>query len=304
MSEFYITDTQKESYLTNGYVHFKGAIPLSLIERWQDKAEQLEKEGLKRYTEGEASTSIAISQDTVGPRVMRYNNVNAAESQLSSELLSSHAMVMIYRELCGAGCIPINMDLIYKQQHPHPIVNWHQDAPHSRAYPFANIGIYLDDAKADDGCLRLVPKSHFKWHDIEQLTSSYGWDIPGVVEVPVQAGDIVVHDMMILHGSMPKRSSGVRRTLYLECRPMAAIQDEGRNSREWLELRKQWMAQILKQSSTGLWPDDWQQDYPNVMGDHHALMVSIRDKREPTIPANWGKQVMVTDNYPIPFYLR
>lgn len=304
MSDFYIKDTQKESYLANGYVCFKQAIPLSLIKRWQDRAYQLEEEGLKRYAAGQALTSVAISQDAVGPRVMRYNDVNAAESQLSLELLSSRAMLTICRELCGRGCIPINMDLVYKQQHPHPIVNWHQDAPHSRAYPFLNIGVYLDDAKAGDGCLRLVPKSHFKHHDIEQLSSSYGWNIPDVVEVPVQAGDIVVHDMMILHGSMPKRSLGVRRTLYLECRPMVAIQDEGRNSHAWLERRKQWMAQILNQSSTGLWPDDWQQDYPNVLGGHQALMATIRDKREPTIPANWGKQAIVTDNYPIPFDLR
>ncbi|MEJ2043261.1 MAG: hypothetical protein P8X74_02070 [Reinekea sp.] len=43
--------------------------------------------------------------------------------------------------------------------------------------------------------------------------------MPGVVELAAQAGDILVQDMMILYGSQPKRSEGIRRTIYIDLNP-------------------------------------------------------------------------------------
>jgi len=299
MDTLVITEEQKNSYLTQGYAIFKNAVPQDLLERWQKKSQQLEQEAITAYLENRLPNHIAVSNHDIKPKVMRYNNLYREAPSLTLKLLSSQPLMMIMRELCGQGCIPLQLDMLYKQQHPHPTVNWHQDAPHSRAYPFLNMGIYLDNADAGDGCLRCVPQSQHQLCDIESLASVHGWNIPDTIEIPAQAGDIIVHDMMVLHGSPPKRTPGARRTLYFECRPIQALQEESHNSLEWIELRKQWMALILAQADQSCWPEVWKQDYSLPKLDNTHIMRAIAEKQEPAIPSHWGAYPVKTNDYPL-----
>lgn len=76
------------------------------------------------------------------------------------------------------------------------------------------------------------------------------------------AGDILVQDMMILHGSPPKRSPGTRRTIYVELRPVEGVLESEAQSEQWVELRRRWMGLVLKAAGTTDWPVDWRLDYP------------------------------------------
>lgn len=127
---------------------------------------------------------------------MRHDDILAIDHEACLSLLACPAMIEVARSLSGRGSVPLQLDILYKQQHPHPVIKWHQGAPHSRAYPYLNVGIYLDDAPAGDGCVRYVPGSQHRLHEIDRISAEHGWEVPGAIEQPAKAGDILVQDMM------------------------------------------------------------------------------------------------------------
>lgn len=300
MDHYQISAQQKNDYFTKGYTRLADAVPPELLKKWQEKARQLEEKAMQAHHNDEYQHGVCITQDSVGPRLMRYDDLHIVDTELSLELLSCPAMMAVARELCGRGAVPLQMDLLYKQQHPHPVIKWHQGAPHPRNYPYLNIGVYLDDAPEGDGCLRYVAGTQHELLDIDQVSADHGWEVPGVVELPAKAGDILIQDMMILHGSQPKRSSGTRRTIYIEYRPFEGILESGVQPPEWAELRKQWMAQVIANANNGEWPEEWRQDYPEAINDEAGLMAEIHEKRSPPIPAVWGTKAIESENYPVP----
>jgi hypothetical protein len=82
-----------------------------------------------------------------------------------------------------------------------------------------------------------VPGAHHDRVDICALERRHGWDVPGSVEVEMGAGDVLVHDVMLVHGSEPTVGYGRRRTIYYEFRPAEQILSEGPWDRPWVEKR-------------------------------------------------------------------
>ena len=223
MQSYEIKPQQSQKLLDDGFTLLPQELPIELLERWRNLAERLESRALKSYAKAEQVRGACVIEDPVGPRLMRHDDVLGIDPDAVLDLLACPAMLAVARDLCGPGVVPLQFDILYKHQHPHPVVIWHQGAAHPRGYHYLNVGVYLDDAPADDGCLKYVPGTQHKLQDICSLAETHGWDVPGVVEQPAKAGDILVQGMMILHGSAPKRSPGVRRTIYIELRPAAGI---------------------------------------------------------------------------------
>ncbi len=282
-----------------GFCLLENGLPRTLLKRWQNLADEMEQQALENHRNNKYQHGVCVVMDKVGPRLMRYDDIFAVDGDLVNETLACPAMLEICKHLSGKGTVPVQMDILYKQQHPHPVIKWHQGAQHNRDYPYLNIGIYLDDAPEGDGCLRYVPGTQDKLQDIESLSKQYGWEIPGVVEQPAKAGDILVQDMMILHGSQPKRSKGVRRTIYIEIRPWQSIVESGSQSNDWAELRKKWMAQVLEKDASGIWPKEWRSDYPEA-GNSKEVFDEILEKAEPPQPAVWAVFPVEARDYPVP----
>ncbi len=299
MSSYIIPDDQQAAFLENGYLLLKNAIPKPLLEHWQNLAARLESDAMKAHQNGEQLHGACVVEDPVGPRLMRYDDILAIDSKACLDLLACPAMMAVARQLSGRGTVPLQLDVLYKQQHPHPVIKWHQGAPHPRGFPYLNVGIYLDDAPAGDGCLRYVPGTQQGLVDIEGLSAAHGWEIPGVVEQPAAAGDILIQDMMILHGSQPKRSPGVRRTIYVELRPHEGILESGEQSGRWADLRKQWM-QLVLNSGAEEWPEEWIGDYGSFEGSEDEIIRNLVEEREAPTPAVWGVHPVESENYPVP----
>lgn len=300
---FQTTSTQRQKLLTDGFVLLPGALPSDLLARWRGLAERLERSALEAHARKESLHGAGVIQDPVGPRLIRYDDILGVDADAALELLACPAMMAVAREMCGRGAVPLQLDILFKHQHPHPAIKWHQGAPHPRGHPYLNVGIYLDDAGADDGCLRYVPGSQHELQDICGLAAAHGWKIPGMIEQPAAAGDILVQDMMILHGSPPKRSAGVRRTIYVELRPAAGITESGVQSERWRKLRERWMSMVVRRAAVADWPEEWRTDLPDL-GDDDSEIAHILAAAEPPIPAVYCRNSIETDNYPVPSDMR
>ena len=304
MPTYHITIEQQQQILNQGYTRLDAALPVELLSRWRNIAEQLEAQAMEKHHAGEFLHGACVVDDPVGPRLMRYDDILQVDPEAVLDLLACPAMMAVARELCGRDTVPIQMDILYKYQHPHPVVIWHQGARHPRNYPYLNVGVYLDDAPEGDGCLRYVPGTQGESQDICALSKQYGWDIPGVVELPARAGDILVQDMMILHGSQPKRSPGARRTIYIELRPAVSMIESKVQSTRWVELRERWMAMVVARANSQDWPAEWQQSLPKNLQSDEQEVAAIASLWEPPVPAYYCHYAVETENYPVPADLK
>jgi hypothetical protein len=112
--------------------------------------------------------------------------------------------------------------VIISKPGPSPRLYWHQDCmwwDDPRAYsdysPMIFLMYYLDDTTRENGCLRLIPGTHRKWHSLHGTGTAHTHDIsraenmndprfadyPGEVDVPVQAGDLVIGDARLFHAT-------------------------------------------------------------------------------------------------------
>ena len=295
-----ITPVQKQALLKDGYTRLPDALPSELLQRWRELADRLEAEALEAHSKSEHLHGACVIEDPVGPRLMRYDDILGCDPDAALDLLACPAMLAVARELCGSGVVPLQMDILYKHQHPHPVILWHQGAAHPRGYPYLNVGVYLDDADADDGCLKYVPGTQHELKDICILAETHGWDIPGVVEQPARAGDILVQDMMVLHGSAPKRSPGARRTVYIELRPAAGIIESGAQSEQWAELRQRWMSLVKRRATDHGLETSWLDDLPSDLGSDAEEAAAIIAHWEPPIPAYYCYRSIQREDYPVP----
>jgi hypothetical protein len=308
MTTFETTPEQRQQLSKEGFSLLPGALPFDLLTRWQRIAKRLEMEALDAHARNESRHGACVIEDPAGPRLIRQDDILGEHIDAVLDLLACPAMMAIAREMCGRGVVPLQADILYKHQHPHPVIKWHQGAPHPRGYPYLNVGIYLDDANANDGCLRYVPGTQDAIQDICEMSRAGGWEIPGVVEQPARAGDILVQDMMVLHGSPPKRSSGVRRTIYVELRPSSGIVESEAQSEEWKKLRERWMGLVVRRADAVDWPEAWQNDLPHNLGSDENEIAAILSHWNPPIPAVYCPHEIPhdveTDVYPIPADLR
>jgi ectoine hydroxylase-related dioxygenase (phytanoyl-CoA dioxygenase family) len=110
--------------------------------------------------------------------------------------------------------------LVFKAPHNGTEVAVHTDGakPGLDTLPghtYFNVDVYLDDATPENGCLLASPGSHKLDYTMQQV-KDMGFDFPGLVPVPMKAGDVLFHNTRLVHGSHRSESPALRRTIYYE----------------------------------------------------------------------------------------
>jgi phytanoyl-CoA hydroxylase len=101
-------------------------------------------------------------------------------------------------------------------------VEWHQDWAFGPATndDLLTVGIALDDATTENGCLLMIPGSHRgpvldHWRDekFAGAVTDEAFDSAAAVPVEVKCGGVSIHHIRTLHASAPNRSDRQRRLL-------------------------------------------------------------------------------------------
>ena len=113
---------------------------------------------------------------------------------------------------------------------------WHQDGEYWPMRPLATCSVWIaiDDATTENGCLRFLPGTH-KSRDLAQhhFNDADGLSLPLeidasvvdeslAVDIQLQAGQMSLHDVFLMHGSEPNQSPYPRRGLTLRFMPTSS----------------------------------------------------------------------------------
>lgn len=269
-----MTSDQLESFRKEGYLRIEQPFSADVLSFWQKKSEILETT-LRPET---AINTFFSSTEEVG----RINDLMRYFPEDVITLLATEPIMEIAHEICGKSAVPLSCDLLIKRNDPSSMIKWHQDVIHSRVHPFIVIGIYLDDANLNDGQLRIVKGSQFEKQNILQIDPS-----SSPQDIPVKAGDIIIHDAMVLHQSERKKQPGKRRTIYIEMRPYEAIIDDGFQSQKWADLRRDWMGFVLNKANT-TWQNKFNQSHDRPSTNLDQFVMELLNEFSQYPPAHYG----------------
>jgi phytanoyl-CoA hydroxylase len=93
---------------------------------------------------------------------------------------------------------------------------WHRDRDGVEPTTVINLSVFLDESTVDNGCFEAVPGSHLLGEgiDVEAVRSA-----GPRVAIPARAGDVLIHDVLLVHGSGDNTTTGVRRSIITEFAP-------------------------------------------------------------------------------------
>ncbi len=125
---------------------------------------------------------------------------------------------------------------------------WHQDGKYWAMRPLATCTVWMaiDDATPRNGCLRVIPGSHreksLRQHEVNNMPglalneelAPKEFEESDAVDMVMEAGQMSLHDVYLVHGSEPNRSDQPRRGMTLRFMPTTSFYDreieEERNS--------------------------------------------------------------------------
>jgi ectoine hydroxylase-related dioxygenase (phytanoyl-CoA dioxygenase family) len=197
-----LSKPQLDAFIQEGYTILPNAVPPALLQNLR----QLFDEKMNSDDTTHKAVNVVNGQSYICNVEYLFKSENLA----CLELLGSPFMLETAETICGPDFFLIQEFAVIKMLGDNIEVLWHQDMLHQRTGNCFTMGIYLDDADTGDGCLRVVPASHTSGKDICVLNQQ------PYVEVPVKAGDILIHDMMLAHSSGLMQRNSLRRVLYFE----------------------------------------------------------------------------------------
>ncbi len=261
----HLTPEQVRFYDENGYLVLRNFVDAVQVASLRVASEEWMGEG-QRVGPAGAGSDYNFAKRATGNVLFRVNYVHSKTSaglNASLAFLGSPEVLSVAESLCGPNFVPTYESLVFKQQGDGEQIPWHQDAVHPRRWRIFNLGLYLDASTIGAGALRVVPGSQRQVLDVCTIRKHFGWDAPEVIQVEMQPGDALLHDVMVLHSSEATSGKALRRTLYLEFRAAEQIAAEGPWDAAWVERRLRLLPLALatwQQAHPEKVPFNWQPD--------------------------------------------
>ena len=217
----------RERLLTEGYCHVPRVLApsfLASVQEWAARA--IETVGTEHRAQWRSQGSlIALADHPRFAALIAYRGLEEMFSAMELEDTRYSSGYIISKPPGG------------------PPLFWHQDwwawrHPISGTDRVAQIAlfVYLTDTRRENGCLRVIPGSHRRAHPLHDVIDAHDPALatvenpddpafsshPDEVDVPVAAGDVVVADARLVHGTHPNESAEERMNITLWWHPRYA----------------------------------------------------------------------------------
>ena len=217
-----LSKEQIDTFNQSGYLHIPNAINAALLQYLQQESDLLLKQIYQQLKSGTIHPDHAFTCRLFQSYLNRINNFHLHASPKTLALLGHHLIQDIANKLCHQEHI-VSVDMmIIKNLGDELTIPWHQDITFNQNKDkIIAVGVYLEPSKLDDAPLTLIRDSHSKVHkNIEQYAKL---NQNKRVSICAKAGDIIVHNPMLVHSSNPINQQSIRRTIYYEFRSLSHV---------------------------------------------------------------------------------
>lgn len=255
-----ITDEQAKFFLDNGFLVVRQVLTGAELDLVQREMTSLYERGVAGVSDDpDFMYGKGIKS---GKSVLRRIEYVIDKSHPMKDLLAHPFILRSVEKLQGENFIPTWDSMVLKAPDEGVIVPWHRDAAVPAGCtdprPIFNVDFYLDEANLQT-CLWVIPASHL-WDDETARVRCLrpGFDTSDAVPVPMQLGDAIFHNIMILHGSPSGDGNPLRRTVYYEFRPGEIEAEFGPHTREYVTLKQHLLLECIKRRMSASYARDEQ----------------------------------------------
>lgn len=243
-----ISSEQVEQFHRDGFLHVPGVIGAEELDALREAADQLIEAA---EANGAQNPDCIFGKGArTGQRLLKRIEY-VVDKKPAMKLLMGHPFLLRTVEtILGRDFIPTWDSMVVKMPGEGLSVPWHRDdepkLPAGESRPIFNVDVYLDDAGIDS-CLWVIPGSH-KWTsaDAAERVRREGFSTDDAIPVPLKAGDVILHNVMVLHGSPDGTGNNLRRTVYYEFRPSDIERDHGPHTAAYIPLKQRLLAECLR----------------------------------------------------------
>ena len=215
MSEHLLTEAEVASYHEFGFLTPTYRLPSDLIDGMREAIEQLM-----------ADNPQIRPEQLVGAHVPRSEDSGVKGRKELQDCVSHPAILDMVEQLIGPDLIIWGSQVFCKPPGDGMEIPWHQDGQYWPMRPIATVTVWvaIDPATVENGCLRVIPGTHrcgllkHEENNAGNLALNQGlapgsYDEGTAVDVVLDAGQVSLHDAMLVHGSNAN-TSGERRCGY------------------------------------------------------------------------------------------
>jgi ectoine hydroxylase-related dioxygenase (phytanoyl-CoA dioxygenase family) len=166
-------------------------------------------------------------------------------------LLGHPFILRSVEKLQGPAFIPTWDSMVFKLGGQGAEIPWHRDAgrEHVSTAPIFNVDFYLDGSDLTN-CLWAVPGSNqLSDPEAAELVQRLGtpqFNTQGAVSVLMNPGDVLFHNILLVHGS-PAATSQLRRVIYYEFRPCATERLLGPHRPDYIPIKERVLLECLRE---------------------------------------------------------
>jgi ectoine hydroxylase-related dioxygenase (phytanoyl-CoA dioxygenase family) len=212
-------------YHDRGYVIPRYRLPADALQRLRDGVQRV----LATYTDvaqEDLANPHMIPSSGPQPNPFLEAAGNAAILDMVGQLLGPDLILWITRILCKPA--------LNGREVP-----WHQDGEYWPMRPLATCSVWIaiDPVSAENGCMRFIPGSHrrqelYRHHATERKNLVLNleldqdqFDESSAVNVELEAGQMSLHDVRLIHGSAANNSGRRRAALIMRYMPATSLYD-------------------------------------------------------------------------------
>ncbi|MBV7337144.1 phytanoyl-CoA dioxygenase family protein [Chloroflexi bacterium TSY] len=268
---------QKQQLIEDGYCVCENILDAGMLERVRKTSDQLLAAQSPEHFEAQKSTGSMISV---------YDDPFFAELVAYQPARDALTLLGYPKPRWSSG-------FVISKPPKSPALFWHQDwwgwndpISYMDVPQQLFLMYYLVDTKVFNGCLRVLKGSHRKRHSMHDLLPEAHGDairratdpthpvyqpLPDDIPVPVKAGDLVIGDARLLHGSYANQSDQRRTVITLWYHP------EFDSSPERIQAHLS-----LKQSRVAQWPKSSQEMVQPLVPTYEGNQEPLEWNREPS----------------------
>jgi hypothetical protein len=221
-----LTQAEIDHYRERGYVIPKYRLPEDLLQRTRQSLDAL----LATYTDvaPEDLANPHMLPPTEGPDMNPFMRAarHAPVLDMLEQLIGPDIVLWITRVLC-------------KPPAKGREVPWHQDGEYWPMRPLATCSVWiaLDPVSSENGCMRFIPGSHSQQELYRHHVSNRDnlvlnleldqdqFDEAQAVNVELEPGQMSLHDVRLIHGSLANTSGRRRAALIMRYMPATSHYD-------------------------------------------------------------------------------
>jgi ectoine hydroxylase-related dioxygenase (phytanoyl-CoA dioxygenase family) len=222
-----LSEAEVDHFTTHGFVTPAHRLPANLVDGLRDEIDRLIDGNRDVRPEQLVGAHIPRSLDT------------GIRGRNELRLCAEHPDILdMVEQVIGPDIILWGSQVFSKPPATGMAIPWHQDGQYWPMRPLATVTVWvaIDPATIENGCLRVVPGSHTSGllaHEVSsdaRLALNQGLaggaiDERAAVDVELEAGQISLHHVMLVHGSNANHSSRRRCGYAIRYMPATSLFD-------------------------------------------------------------------------------